>query len=147
MTPKIMSAWIAALGCACAAEPAANEWQAPPALKLATCGQTSVSDRFVLAQVATDGTDVLVPVSVGGGCRAHRFAACWDGSVLDRDPGAVNIVVSHDAGGDTCDALLEFDLRVDLAPVLAKYAVPLDIIVSGAESQYAGTTNSVRIGR
>ena len=139
----IATASIAVLGCACAVE---RDWQPPSeTLQLATCARPPSSDGFDLGQVAADRPLLQIPVDTGGGCAAHRFAACWDGSVFDTSPASVRIVLTHDAGGDMCDALLMFDLTLDLTPVLAKYAPPLSIIVAGAQAQVSGTTGSVLI--
>src|ERR1700750_257814 len=76
------------------------------------CAAAPATDRFFLGDVASEGDEVLVHVETSGGCARHTFSACWDGQVLDSLPPIVVISMSHDAHGDTCDALLAFDLRL-----------------------------------
>jgi hypothetical protein len=89
--------------------------------------------------VTSEGNELLVHVETGGGCERHSFSACWDGGVIDTSPTGVDIVMSHDAHGDTCDALLGFDLRLDLAPILDSVGRPTRVFVAGETAHLAGT--------
>jgi hypothetical protein len=103
------------------------------------------SDSYDLGQPLIDGNDLVIPALTGGGCQPHSFSLCWDGSVFDSYPPQVDLALRHDAHGDVCDALLTFDLQIDIAPVLTRFGRPLVINVLGASSQLEGTTSSVRI--
>lgn len=143
MTSRILIASIAVAGGACASEPTAS-WQPPSdTLAIASCSRTPSTDAYTLGQVSFDGGDLVARVATGGGCRTHRFAACWDGSVEDSQPPQVNVQLVHDAGGDTCDALLTYDLRIDVARL--RDLRPVVVHVTGAAAQMTGTTGSVRI--
>jgi len=136
------------LAASCATDPPASD---PPAgttsntLAIGTCTTRSATDPFSLGNVALDGHDLLVHVTTGGGCADHSFAICWDGTVADTYPGTVDLRLSQDAHGDSCDALLIRDLRVDLTPVLAAFHAPLRVNVLGATAQITGSTGSVTV--
>lgn len=99
-------------------------------------------DPYVLGQPTAEGDHLVVPVQTGGGCAEHRFSACWDGFAFSSYPPMLTIHVAHDAGGDTCDAALRFDLRVDLDGVIR----PATVRIGGASGQLEGTTNVVSVG-
>jgi hypothetical protein len=62
--------------------------------------------------------DMLVlQVEYGGGCREHRFALHLDGFFRESNPVQTGAVVSHDAQGDACRALVRETLTFDLTPL------------------------------
>jgi hypothetical protein len=103
-------------------------------------------DPYSLGKLSVEGNVLTAPVQHGGGCASHSYAVCWDGAMVDTFPGMVALALSHDAHGDSCDALLLRDLHIDLAPVIEAAGVPVQIEVTGATGQLAGTTNVVTLG-
>jgi hypothetical protein len=61
---------------------------------------------------------LIIDVRYGGGCGRHTFQLAWDGAVLKSDPPQVSLVLSHDANGDMCRALLSERLQFDLSTIL-----------------------------
>ena len=139
--PRICSLSLCCLVSACATSAEDNP-DPPDAPVLRSCTSPAATDPYALGNVSIEDHTLLVHVQTGGGCREHSFAVCWDGSVIDTAPGTIDLALSHDANGDTCDASLSHDLRIDLAPVLAIYAAPLQFSVIGATSRIAGTSSS-----
>jgi hypothetical protein len=126
---------------ACTSEEAAPS----DTLSVQMCSGFAAGDAYVLGDVALDGSDLLVHVRTGGGCASHTFSMCWDGAVLDSYPGTVNLGLSHDAHGDSCDAVLSHDLRIDVTSVLENTGRPIRLNVTGATTRIDGTTSSVTL--
>jgi hypothetical protein len=145
MTPRILVVLVAVVGGACASEPT-TPWKSPSeTLSITRCTGATAGDPYSLGQVSLDGNDLIAHVTTGGGCRSHRFATCWNGRVFDSQPPQVGVELSHDAGGDTCDALLSYDLRIDLTGLVDEVRPPVIVRVVGAQAQIAGTTDTVRV--
>jgi hypothetical protein len=130
------------LPAACASDPV------PPStsdvLQLDACRPRS-TDSFDLGDLSVDGDELRIHVATGGGCASHTFSACWDRTATKSDPPQTNVALFHDGHGDTCDALLTHDLRVDVSPIRAMYRPPVVLHVTGATAQIAGTTNSATL--
>jgi hypothetical protein len=62
-----------------------------------------------------DGTDLVVTARYGG-CSATRVWACWDGTFVATDPPFAYVAIHHEPAGD-CDALLQSEARISLAPM------------------------------
>lgn len=139
MISRMFIAMIVISGSACTSD---HETTTPDPLQIGTCtGQKT--DAYYLGDLAIQGDELLVHVETGGGCASHRFSMCWDGAVLDSNPPQVNLVLSHDAHGDTCDALLFHDLRVDLTRIRASVEPPVTLHVSGAATEWSGRQGTV----
>ena len=130
------------LASACASQ---HEQNTSDVLSIAACSGPIHSDPYVLGQMSLDVGDLLVQLQTSGGCARHGFAVCWDGLTYDTAPPSIDLAVSHDAHGDTCDALLFHDLRIPLTPVIEAEPPPLNVRITGASGQSAGTTNLVRV--
>jgi hypothetical protein len=72
-------------------------------------------DEIHLEALAVDGERLRVTAVYGGGCEEHRFAACWDGTVLDSAPPQLRLHMRHDANDDGCDALVTREVVIDLS--------------------------------
>ena len=68
-----------------------------------------------------DGELLTVDVFHGGGCAPHDYSVCyWPMPVLLDAPGVnVNLILLHDAHGDSCEAAINRTLRFDLSPLSA----------------------------
>jgi hypothetical protein len=133
---------ILVLGAACATEPASSG--ASRVLQLETCSGRA-TDPFVLGSLTIEDDELQIQIATGGGCASHSFAICWDGAVLDSEPPQANLALSHDSHGDTCDAFLMHDVRVDVAQIRAELSSPIVLHVTGAVGQLDGTSNSVTL--
>lgn len=134
------SALLLTLLASCASDPPPNDPDA--ALRLESC-RGEKTDAFASGDLHVIGDEIHVQVQTGGGCAPHTFSACWNGAVLDSNPPQAALELSHHAHGDTCDALLTHDVRIDLAPLRARNELPIVLHITGGSSQIAGTTNSV----
>lgn len=56
-----------------------------------------------------------------GGCEAHEFIACWDGSFLESDPVQAPLNIVHIGNGDSCEALITEPISIDLTPLKEIY--------------------------
>lgn len=113
-------------------------------LVIQSCPLGGTNDGFTLGQLSVQGSELVVPVEVGGGCAQHSFAICWDGMVLDTYPGQIDLALSHDGHGDRCDALLFRTLHVDVSSLPLTHP-PMTIRVTGATAQDPGTSGAVTI--
>ncbi len=60
---------------------------------------------------------LLIQIHFGGGCKTHQFALyVWQG-LSKSNPPQVEIFLSHDNHGDSCEAWLGQELEFDLIPV------------------------------
>jgi hypothetical protein len=75
--------------------------------------------EIVSAEVADDV--LAVSVRYGGGCREHRFQLVASSTFAESEPVQTPVVLTHDARGDNCRALLSETLRYDLTPLKEAY--------------------------
>ncbi len=113
-------------------------------LRIEKCG-IQYGDPYTLGALSIEDKALVAHVQTGGGCERHGFAVCWDGSILDSSPPQVVLGLSHDAHGDHCDALLTWDLHIDLTAVRVTYPTPLILHIAGATGQLEGTDNAVTL--
>lgn len=140
----------ALLGFVAVVAAACTSQQDQRAIRVAMCSAPIISapvatDPYVLGNMSVAGNLLVVHVQTSGGCAAHSFAACWDGITYDTFPPIADLALSHDAHGDTCDALLSVDLDIDLTPMLEASVPPAVLHVTGETAQQEGTSDVVRI--
>lgn len=107
---------------ACTTDTSDTDTDTDPVHLTATGTQVEVCDAAPSAAVDVraarlEGDDLLIDVFHGGGCAAHFFALCWDGSWNDVEPAEVSLALLHDANGDGCEAGFFETLRFSLLPV------------------------------
>ena len=71
--------------------------------------------EIVGARIADE--TLLLSLRHSGGCRTHRFALHLVVPVPSSETPILDLTLSHDAGGDACEALLHPVLRIDLRPL------------------------------
>jgi hypothetical protein len=86
-----------------------------PVRQIAPCDSADVED-FAYDAVSIDNGYLTFDVSYGGGCETHVFDLCYE-PVAD---GEAVAHLSHDDGGDACDALIMESLVFDLYPLAAE---------------------------
>jgi hypothetical protein len=79
------------------------------------------ADALEFLDVRIRGDTLVAEVRYGGGCREHRFALVFGDVFMESDPVQVRGMLSHDADGDLCRALLGRTLRYDLGPLRRAY--------------------------
>jgi hypothetical protein len=103
----------------CAYAGPGDGFSAGPVVSITTdCGEYD-GDSYSLGElsIGSDGTELIVPVSYGGGCAEHFFRVCWDGSFMESFPVQTRLVLQHEGNDDPCDAVLSSELRIPLDPV------------------------------
>jgi hypothetical protein len=83
------------------------------------CCESLGDDDFFLSDVSIEADELVLDISYSGGCEDHDFTFCTDAShnFLESFPVQYDIVVTHDAHGDACEAELAHDLRLDLTGI------------------------------
>jgi hypothetical protein len=92
-----------------------------PVVVSTSCKDDLPRDAYQLTSAELDGELLALSVGYGGGCRTHRFHACWDGRFAESFPVQTWISFHHDDGGDTCEAFITKTLYIDVAPILRAY--------------------------
>lgn len=88
----------------------------PPAVRITTAAPEPQDPAEVLGASVT-GDVLTLEMRYGGGCRDHTFGLFHEGVFLESDPPQANLLMSHDADEDPCDALIEREIAFDLAPL------------------------------
>jgi len=93
------------------------------------------SDPYFLNNSQRNESILYVDVSYSGGCENHEFEVVWDGLIYETNPPQANILISHNANGDACEAFLSDTLTIDLNQVFGEsYSDDLKlIIINGSE--------------
>lgn len=121
----------AALGAACSPAPvdgdggpatAAVSSDVPP-IELAGNFEATLwkLDPYTIDTARVDADTLTIVVRHGGGCGTHRFSLAASRAFRESNPVQVSAVLTHDAGGDACRALLTRTLRYDLSPLRTAY--------------------------
>lgn len=79
------------------------------------------ADPFAIREAAVEGPRLKLSVRFGGGCRPHDFGLVASSLFMESHPVQANLLLTHDAHGDMCRALLYRDLVFDLRPLRAAY--------------------------
>ena len=74
-------------------------------------------DALTVKDAMIDGDVLVMQVEYGGGCKDHLFALHLDGTFRESYPVQTGAMVSHNAQGDACDALVQETLTFDLTPL------------------------------
>ena len=75
------------------------------------------SDSFDVEATELHGDLLKLVVAYGGGCETHRFVVWTDNSFSQSQPPVIKLFVAHDSNGDTCEALIQRALWIDLLPI------------------------------
>ncbi|MFX0063123.1 MAG: hypothetical protein ACFFC7_13175 [Candidatus Hermodarchaeota archaeon] len=79
--------------------------------------QIAPRDPLSINSIELNNDILKVKVSFGGGCKDHSFALIASRGFMESDPVQVNVLLSHDASNDLCEALITQDLAFDLSPL------------------------------
>jgi hypothetical protein len=72
------------------------------------------SNQYAIESVKRENNKLKIAVNYNGGCKDHNFDIVWDGVVNLSYPGKVNLIVKHNANGDTCEGTIHDVIEVDL---------------------------------
>jgi hypothetical protein len=91
------------------------------------------SDALEFRDIRIAGDTLIAEVSHAGGCAEHGFALVFSPVFMESRPVQVSGLLSHDARGDNCRALIMRTLRFDLTPLKQvyreAYRVESDLVV------------------
>jgi hypothetical protein len=99
----------------------------PPAATASTPLQVTASpapkDDVILKGVELQGDTLVASVMHSGGCKEHAYELLWNGSFQKSAAGEAQaeLVLAHDANGDTCEALLTRTASFDLGPLKQRW--------------------------
>ena len=93
------------------------DWQT-----LHACDAADPSDPLTVTALQIEGDTLQLDVSHGGGCEQHHYGLCFEPVWAGSAPPQLGLRVLHDAGGDSCEALLTESLTFDLTAVRDAYA-------------------------
>ena len=82
--------------------------------------KSALKDPFTINRVTLNGDLLKIKVSYSGGCKEHIFTLISSG-FMESNPVQVNLVLSHNANNDSCEAWLTEDLSFDLSPLKQAY--------------------------
>lgn len=74
-------------------------------------------DAATIRSAEIIGDRLRVVVDHPGGCEPHDYALYASRSIVDADPPRVTLLLTHDAHGDKCEALLTKTLDFDIVPL------------------------------
>ena len=104
------------------ASDARPETAKPLKLQVDVSGQFSrKSDSFDIETTELHGDLLKLVVNYGGGCETHGFVVWTDNAFSQSQPPAIKLFVAHDSHGDTCEALMQRALWIDLLPIKAAF--------------------------
>ncbi len=89
--------------------------KAPHGQKLEIGEPPSGSDPLTITDAAIEGDELTIGVSYAGGCEEHEYRLFWDEVVIETHPSTVDLVLFHDANGDTCEALVSETILFDIS--------------------------------
>jgi hypothetical protein len=78
-------------------------------------------DNVTFNQISLNGDRLIIDLSYGGGCRDHIFSLIGENVFMESNPVRTNVVLSHDANDDPCEAWLTEELYFDLSPLKEAY--------------------------
>lgn len=79
------------------------------------------NDPVTIEAAAISKDQLQLTVRFGGGCARHRIALLLGRAFMESFPVQIQARLSHDAGGDACDALITRQLAFDLSPLRQRY--------------------------
>jgi hypothetical protein len=75
-------------------------------------------DPFVLNSVVAADNKIKISVSYSGGCKPHTFSIVWDETITTDNPPGINLIISHNANGDMCEAYITETIVFDASDIL-----------------------------
>lgn len=80
-------------------------------------------DDLVLKGVELQGNTLVARVMHSGGCKPHTYELLWNGTFQKSAAGEAQaeLVLAHDANGDSCEALLNRTASFDLGPLAQRW--------------------------
>lgn len=78
-------------------------------------------DDVTIEGASIEGDLLTLDVAYGGGCRTHQFRLYGSNGFMESYPVQARVILSHNANGDHCEALIRHDIVFDLSPLKQSY--------------------------
>jgi hypothetical protein len=75
------------------------------------------ADAVSIKDASVIGDSLTMLVAFSGGCKPHDFKVISNGAMMKSMPPQMNVMVSHNAHEDMCEALLTQDVTVSLEAI------------------------------
>lgn len=79
--------------------------------------QNASTDPFTINSVTLENNILKINITYTGGCEEHDFMLIGTKSFMESDPVQINVLLSHNANNDPCDALINEELNYNLIPL------------------------------
>ena len=79
--------------------------------------QNASKDPFTINNVILENDILKINITYTGGCEEHDFMLIGTTSFMESNPVQINILLSHNANNDPCDALINEELNYYLTPL------------------------------
>ena len=79
--------------------------------------QPEATDAFDVISAGVKGDILTLVVSYGGGCEDHEFNLIFNGAYKKSLPPQIDLFLKHNANGDKCRAMVQQELKFDIAAV------------------------------
>ncbi|HYO70382.1 MAG TPA: hypothetical protein VEU33_30315 [Archangium sp.] len=103
-------------------------------------------DDIVLKGVELQGDTLVVRVMHSGGCKPHTYELLWNGGFQKSAAGdaRAELVLAHDANGDSCEALLNRTASFDLGPLKQRWREQNKAEHGAVELRFTGSQTTSR---
>lgn len=78
-----------------------------------------IFDQFQFSSVNVIGSTIEIMVQYAGGCNRHKFSLFTTGLLKESFPPQLDLILSHDADGDECKAIVTDTLLFDLSSLFS----------------------------
>jgi hypothetical protein len=79
--------------------------------------QNASKDPFTINSAILENDILKINITYTGGCEEHDFMLIGTTSFMESNPVQINILLSHNANNDPCDALINEELNYNLTPL------------------------------
>lgn len=87
------------------------------------------TDPFTILDVHIHGNIMHLTVQYGGGCQDHKFEVLGSKMIMKSMPPQRPVIITHDAGGDMCRALITEELHIDISDLAYQQEEGSEIIL------------------
>jgi len=92
-----------------------------PDPSIGPCDGQEPGDPIAVESAWIEGSSLVLELSHAGGCAEHDYGICWSEGALQSEPTTAELQVTHDARGDSCEAIVLQEQRFDLGPLLEQH--------------------------
>jgi len=82
---------------------------------------SAIMDSYTVNNAEFDSDTLNLEISYSGGCEEHQFLLIAWNYFLESYPVRANLLLSHNANGDACRALITSKLSFDMTPLKEEY--------------------------